>query len=374
MTYNFDYISTEFRDKLSSALSIPRKVDKSLSYKIYKDAIVFPFYDWDHYARVMDNEGRIVNSSKEKSEELWQLHGVDKPKICHKNIAYIGCLNTVFGHWFTDNLEKIWFLLDSRYSKILKEGQYELAYSSTNKSRLTDEAMSFHDLLGINLRDAIFIDYPTQFDNVLLPDSAFLWGEVGHQYTAEMETVWAKISDVVRAMPLHVPELPTKIYFSRTRLPHSKDFGARTLDRVFRKLGYTIIYPETLPVAQKIQLVQHCEYFASTEGSTSHLTLFCNQGTHVTIIPRVRWVNTHQLCCNEFADLDVTYLEADVSSHADPTHSWWGPFYFCITPYVEKYVGHKIVHLPDSLNPDHWKYTKNFIWRIYSWLAKYIKK
>lgn len=362
MTYNLEYISNEFKEKLSSALLTPRKVDKVLSYKILQEAIALPFVDWEHYGKIVEKDN--VDALRQyKQEEITSEH---------KNIVYLGCLNTCFGHWFTDNLSETWFLFDKQFKEVYASNEYELAYTLSRKSPLTDEEMSFFDLLGVNLRNAILINSPMQFDSILIPDHAFLGSSIGHQYTAEMEAVWKRVSEKVKSMPPAMPEYPSKIYFSRMRLCPSKDYGEKAIERVFKKRGYAIVYPETLPVVHKIQLMQNCKYFASTEGSTSHLTLFCTPGTNVTLVPRARWVNSHQLCCNEYAELNVTYLEADRSNMVESSHPWRGPFYFCITSFVEKFAGHKILHLPDEINPEYWKYTRNIMGRILGWLSRRI--
>lgn len=373
MTYNLDYISSEFKENLSKSLLIPRKVDKTLYYKICKDAIVYPFYDWDHTGWLVDNKNRVLYTGMDIQDNSVYIDSIEDAVCIHKNILYIGFVNLCFGHWFTDALSKLWFLLDTRYRDLINSGNYLLAYTSSDNVVPSDEEMSFFDLLGINIRNAFHIISPTKFDNVLIPDSAF-FGDYERQYTKEMENIWKIIGEKVMNMKPLQSSFPSKVYFSRTKLCSSKDYGEISLEKTFKQLGYTIIYPEKLSVIHKIQLMQHCEFFASTEGSTSHLTIFCKSGTNIIIFPRAKWVNPHQLCCNEFADLNVTYIEADHSTNIDKKRPWQGPFYFCITPYLEKYVGHRILHMPYFLHPDYWRYSYRIYRSVHKWVMKIFHK
>lgn len=73
----------------------------------------------------------------------------------------------------------------------------------------------------------------------------------------------------------------------------------------------------------------------------------------------------HQVMINEFADMDATYVEAHHSSRANKDNPWWGPFYLCDTKYLERYVGHRIMHLPFWMRVSYWRYSQNFIMRAY---------
>ena len=138
-------------------------------------------------------------------------------------------------------------------------------------------------------------------------------------------------------------------------------------------MGYKIVVPEAYSVIEQIQMVQHCTHFASTEGSVSHLSLFCQPGTDVAIVNKARYLNFHQVLINEFADLNVTYIEANHSSRANPEYPWWGPFYLYINRYMEGFVHHPILHLPYWLKFSYWEYTRNVLYRIYNRSRKAIK-
>ena len=117
-------------------------------------------------------------------------------------------------------------------------------------------------------------------------------------------------------------------------------------------------------------MLNQCKSFAATEGSVAHLSLFCPPKTNVVIINKAVYLNFHQVMINEYADLNVTYIEAHHSIKAHHEHPWWGPFYLCITRNLENYVGHPIPHLPHWLLPSYWEYSRNILYRCYNRVRK----
>ena len=49
---------------------------------------------------------------------------------------------------------------------------------------------------------------------------------------------------------------------------------------------------------------------------------------------------------NDLADLNVTYIDANKSIMVRPEARWYGPFYLCVTPELERFFNRHIPHLP----------------------------
>ena len=143
---------------------------------------------------------------------------------------------------------------------------------------------------------------------------------------------------------------------------------------MFRRLGYEIIAPEDYSVIEQIQMVRNCDHFAATEGSVSHLSLFCRPHTDVVILCKANYLNFHQVMINEFADLDTTYVEAHHSSKVNAEYPWWGPFYLCVNRYLERFAKHPIFHLPYWARFSYWEYTRNILFRCIHRARKLLKR
>ena len=379
MEYNLQYISPEYKTMLESALSVDRCVEHSLSCSEYKNATILPFKDWENMGCVIDEQQQLVKASVARiyNESSLSRYDVSKIKVVHKTALHLCFMHSCFGHWFTDNLSRAWFLLKEDCKKLCLNRDVVITYTIDSNRPLTESQLYFFDLLGINLRNAVYVDTPTCFDKVIIPEAAFFGNllSVGCQYTKEMIPVW---NNIIKQIPIENDKecYPEKIYFTRTRFNSGKDYGEKAIERTFQKLGYSVISPETLPLSEQLKLVRNSKHFATTEGSLSHMALFCQSNTHVEIISKVRWVNTHQLCVNQFADVKVTYIEAHRSSRADKDHPWWGPFYLCQTRYLQLFVsnqGKSITCVPDVLRPAYWKYTRKIWARAYNWVARKLR-
>lgn len=340
-----------------------------LSYRVFSNATLLPFYGWmrSFGCAIDSNNTLIPEPNKNQWIEDPQCYDLSHKQYIHRTTIYMGFMHTCFGHWFTDNLRKVWFLLS-------KKDLYEdsvLTYSIDSNSPLTEDQLFFFDLLGIDMRNAIVVDQPMQFDKVIIPDDAFCdFSNEGRQYTPEMVSLWDRINKQIPICENNI-QYPEKIYFTRTGYHSGKDYGEQSIENIFRQKGYTIISPEKHPIAEQLKLVHNCKCLAATEGSLTHMAVFCRPQTRIIVLSKVRWVNPHQLCINAYADLNVTYIEAHRSNRADINRPWLGPFYLCVTPYLEQFIGHKVWHLPDEIRPDYWKYTRKIWVRGYRWIKRH---
>lgn len=362
MTYNFDCISPKLRSIIEPATLKSHRFEKKLGHKIYENAFVAPFHLWEEsIGCVIDGSGKAVKDPVcwewKENEAYYQLDCAARE--C-KNVVYLGCIVTVFGHSFTDDLQKLWFL-GTNECKELEANGWGLVYTTSQNLPLPAFVVDIFKLAGYDVSKARRITELVRFDRVCIPDNSITACEYGRRYCAEYEMA---INQIKANVPLGVLR-HEKLYFSRSKFTKGskKEFGEEAIERVFRKKGYTVVEPEDYSILEQIQMVQNCDCFAATEGSVAHLSLFCKPGTQVTIVNKANYLNFHQLMINEYADLNVTYVEAHHSVKAHLTRPWRGPFYLCINKYLERYVGHPILHLPYWLLPSYWEYTRNMLYR-----------
>lgn len=370
--YDFSFISPQLRKIIEPNTFQIHRFEKKLGYKVYRNAYVAPYFGWDNsIGCVIDEKGTAVKDSGcvewKENEQYYQL---DESVCEHKKVIFLGFILTVFGHSYTDNLRKIWFL-KSHTCESLLDGGAELVYTTSWNRPLPDAIIEVFRLAGFDVTKALHISRLTRFDEIIIPDNSFVASDYGRLYCNDY-------IESIKKIESNIPVGKTfgdKIYFSRSKFSKGKkkEYGEKVIERVFMKLGYAIIAPEDYSIIEQIQMVKQCSSFASTEGSVAHLSLFCKPKTKVVIINKAEYLNYHQVMINEFADLDVTYIEAHHSIKADKIHPWWGPFYLCVNRNLERFVGHRIPHLPYWLLPSYWEYTRNILYKCYNRARKLIK-
>lgn len=370
--YDFGYISPKLRDIIEPATFQTHRFEKKLGYGFYKDAYVAPYYDWDESVGcVIDENGKVVKDSEciewKENECCYQL---EKTVCEHKKVIFLGFILTVFGHSFTDNLRKLWFLKTSECKSLMSEG-VELVYTTNWNQPLPDIVIEMLGLAGCDISQASHITRLTRFDGVYIPDNSFVASKYGRLYCDEYDESIKQIKSNIPSGKIG----EEKIYFSRSKFSKGKkkEYGEKSIERLFKKMGYAIIIPEDFSIIEQIQMVQQCKSFATTEGSVAHLSLFCKPKTESVIVNKANYLNFHQVMINEYADLNVTYIEAHHSVKADKEHPWWGPFYLCVNRYLEHYVGHPIFHLPYWLRPSYWEYSCNIVYRCFNRVRKMFK-
>lgn len=364
MTYHFEYISETLKKIIEPATCKTHFFESELQVREFDNAFIAPYVSWDlSIGSVLDSRGNAVKDSEclewKENGAYYDIHQSQKVR---KKAIFIGFLLTVFGHSFTDNLRKLWFTKTNRFNEIVNEGA-EVVYTTSWNLPLPETAKEIIKLTGFDISIAKHITDLSQYEVVYIPDNCYKSSPYGRLYSREYSLL---INMIKESLQESQQVSPDKIYFTRSKFSGKKEYGEKAIERVFAQMGYTIIAPESYPIWQQIHFVNNCICFATTEGSIAHLSLFCKPGTEIVLLNKANYLNFHQVMINEFANLNVTYIEAHHSSKVDPEHPWWGPFYLCITKYLERYIGHPIIHVPYWIRFSYWRYTRNILYRCYN--------
>ncbi len=373
MTYLFNYISNELKRIIEPATGHSHKFQSALGYMLYDNAYVAPYYGWSKsIGCIIDESGREIKDSEcIEWKENAAFYDIDDCESEHKKVIFLGFLLTGFGHSYTDDLRKLWFLKTDDCKSLIREG-YEMVYTTSWNRPLPSTVLDIFTLAGLDISSAKHITQLTRYDKVIIPDNCFRATEYGRVYSQEYDNL---IDCIKSAIPLSEIRIP-KTYFSRTKFTAGlrKEYGEKEIEGVFRRLGYEIIIPEDYSVVEQIQMVRNCDCFAATEGSVSHLSLFCKPNTQVAIICKANYLNFHQVMVNEFADLKTTYIEAHRSSRANAECPWWGPFYLCVTRHLVRFAKRPMLYLPYWAKFSYWEYTRNVLYRCFNRIRKILRR
>lgn len=129
-----------------------------------------------------------------------------------------------------------------------------------------------------------------------------------------------------------------KVFLSRARLKKAiqNECGLDLLDHYFTKNGYSVLYPETLPLQELIQQLHGAEICAAESGTLPHNFLFCEDGKRVEIIERQTTVNEIQANLDQIREFKLTYVDAHFTVY--PTLAGWGPYFFAYNSQFERFT------------------------------------
>lgn len=344
MTYDFSYIYPEMEEETRKQASVKRRLDRELSCACYEEAYVLPSKDlWKDgkcFGGVVTSDNTFVEASAWHEGARCDKYEFEKKDVIDRDevVIYLGFYNGCWGHAITDNLKKLWFLKTEQCRDLINAGA-KIIYLTIDNRPQPKYIYRLFELAGVDLNRFELVTEISKYKKIYVPDNSFIADHGQRLFTQEyVETIELIKRNVLQGVSSE-QKYPSKVYFTRTRLKSPRDFGEKTIERLFEKKGYTIVAPEKHTVDEQILYLMHCQHFAATEGSISHNAVFCQKGTKVEIVRKCYDVNKYQMAANEVADVDVTIIDAHHSTKAPKEAPWVGPFFLYANKNILKWSG-----------------------------------
>lgn len=256
-------------------------------------------------------------------------------KKCTGKYIYLGWWLRVWGHCITDNLATLWFLRTEQCKQLQAQG-YKLCCKFWDKENkgFFQNFIDLLRLLDIDARDITIIKDDFYFSDVVVPELSFEQKNGYRYWSKEFKETIGIIMDQIPCKK----GLPEKVYFSRTHLNEKgRDFGEKHIEEVFRELGYEIIYPETMDLTNQLTVLKACKSFAATQGSISHNSIFCMNGTECIVIKKFTKFISYQHAINQMKKTKSIYVDAHLTLFF-VAKIFSGPFYMYINRNMLQFV------------------------------------
>ena len=304
------------------------------SVKSVKNGTVFVNDNFNEIG-VYDKNGNLCTESiLERGEVAYtqKIHkNIESSEFIDEDVLYLGAgyLLSHFGHFLVEGIARSWALLYPKYKKL----KVVIAYNI--KEPVSDVVRRFLNALGVDNENIIVVYKPTMFSNVFIPKQA-----MNSQLfmLPIMKRVFDKIASNMNDRKYKVYD---KIYLSRSAIVngHGCVIGEKPIEKIFKKNGYEIIYPEKLSLEHQITLAANCKEMAGTAGSALHLALFMKPGGRVIQIKRNSTnsdnINTQKLIC-DLCGLDLVWIYGSIET-LSTEHYTEIPQIVGITPYLIKF-------------------------------------
>jgi hypothetical protein len=166
--------------------------------------------------------------------------------------------NEHFGHFIAENLARLWALdhLSSLYRSVV-------FYLRRPEAPVAKFVLDMLWIVNPDVQVQI-VKTPTQFEMLAVPQDLTKDGyTVGHPLLATIQEK-LKVKD---------GEGAKKIYVSRSRLPRYEGgiLGDRLIDAYMEEAGYTVIFPEMMPIRAQLTAYAAADKLVFAEGSALHL-------------------------------------------------------------------------------------------------------
>ena len=252
---------------------------------------------------VVDADGNYVDLSCIPGRVQY-AYPFEKPEYRDEKVVYCGYLVNHWGHFLIEGVTRLWYFLENDPTV----DKYVFFLDENEEREIKGNYREFFRLLKIWDKLEI-INRPTAYREVVVPELGL---HMRTSYTTKLLAVFDTVAGNVLADSNW--ETPEKIYFSRSQFQKSKAFesGFDTLDNFFSKNGYTILYPEKVPLDRMIYYIRHAKVVASLSGSLPHNMLFANPGQKVEIVERLVISDDNQTDVHRMLQLQVTYIDASI--------------------------------------------------------------
>ncbi len=327
-------IFTENKQKWIDACSKDYLSKEKTKVQKVKNGIILPLkksdsstYSGKYMGGVCDEKfnflgGLIRNINKKINYSCEEAYEVDKSEIKYydEEIIFGGVIISTFGHFILESLSRLWYLVENK-------SNYRIAFviaNNTYKTYFND----YFKLLDIDLEKIIYIESPSQFKKVIIPDETIhAWSNYKKKYTV----IYEKIMSNVKAKE------HKKIYLTRTQFEKQDCFNEEYFEKFYEKRGYKIIAPEQYSIEEQIAYIKGADEVVCTLGSLSHLLLFAKPKTKLIILARAN-LNPliPQLLVNQSKKLDFYII--DVSFNFLPVLHNIGCFLIGPSKYWKEYL------------------------------------
>lgn len=304
-----------------------------------KNATVLPVrktdqFGWIGCGGVVDEDGNSVGISAVECC-VKPCNSFESAEYRDKKVVYCGYLIHHWGHFLVEGVARLWYFLENDSSV----DSYVFALDEGETREIKGNYKEFLTLL--NIWDKLeFVNKPTTYREVIVPDLAFRrWGAYSPKYLRVFDTVAANVRGGGNT--------PEKVYMSRSLLPKHRDleFGFEALDDFFKKNGYTVLYPEKIPLSQLIQYIRNAEVVATVSGTLPQNMLFGKQGQRLLIMERCAFINDWQPPVDRIKELQTTYVDANIPIYTVPMT---GPFIMGYNDIVQRFAEDNGLLPPDA--------------------------
>lgn len=214
-----------------------------------------------------------------------------------------------FGHLLTETISRIWAW---PMVKELHPDAKVLVCASKEFSYIPEYEYQFYEAAGIAREDIVLLDGPTKIGT--LYSAAPMFSNPNYIHPRIVES-WKLVGDNLASTAKKKKTYPTRIFCSRKQSRRACNNGEE-IETLFKKNGFTIVYPEDHSLGEQVQMFRHAEVVAGYAGSSLFTVIFAENPKHVIILRPNTYAAENEFLISSVIGgrLDIIISKAD-----DPT-------------------------------------------------------
>jgi hypothetical protein len=255
---------------------------------------------------------RLTREPKDPDRFPAEQRGLDLTRLAGRTL-FLGMFMNHYGHFITESLSRYW------WPERAEAFDHVVAYPYVH-DRGQVFIQPFHrylaGALGIPLDRVTILDDPVRFDEIVVPEQLWVYDDHANVH---LRALYPRISE------RHLSgAVARRVFLSRGVYPGARVVNAPRIEEVFAGFGFSVIYPEEIPIERQLDLYANCEILAGFSGSALHNCLFSRPGTlTIEVGDRRTPLEPHimQQMANELSGVDARFLPYHpiAENCADPT-------------------------------------------------------
>lgn len=351
MNISYDYVMSESLKVESKKFAQKKHLsDKQLSCKCYDNATILPLKEdyreekngkWGK-GGVVDSQGNFVQESAYTGDWVSQGGLYEYSTVVSKmdkEVVYIGCISSHYGHFLVDCTTKLWALL-----KLKKD----ITVAYTGDRKISGNEKRIIELLGVKNENLLHVDKPMSFKKVFVPEQG---AKPGVWYTKEYAAVFKLIQENIDNSVAHFDDFNRKVYFTRTGYSDAKkkEVGESTLEKVFFNNGFEIHHPEKMDLIKMMELVNAASVVVCINGTIPLNMIFSsNKNLKLVVLNKTDVYHRNLEYFVEICNLNIEYV--DVYNKFKGNDLGLGPFFVTVTDELKRYLFSNNMTLPNNFN------------------------
>lgn len=240
-----------------------------VGWKVFPSAVVVP-QGWiaKGIGGVFDASGKGVKSSslpRGPKHFLYEARGSYTGKSLNRegSVVFAGFYDNHFGHFIVEVVSRLWILMSR-----INVRRIVFALPSGVERKRDDLLSYFLRYSGI---DVEFVDEPTRYDEIIVPDVGI---SLRNQFHYE-QWEWMRSVGYDKVLEEH-NNTTQPLYLSRSKLEKGrrKAYGERELEEALSSCGVKVVHLQDIPFQEQIRLLTRHDTIIGFEGSQLHNILF----------------------------------------------------------------------------------------------------
>ena len=343
--------SNEIKEATANYLENEHLIKKDLQVKSVENGIILP-HQPTYGAKGLPNLGLggILDSNYNFVKESfydggWAKQGgyynFSKENIDNIDIEviYIGSFIKHFGHFLIDQVTRLWLLVNKEEIRNKK-----IAYIGSEK--LSGNFLEFLNLLAIDNDKLIYIDKPTQFRKIYIPEQA---AQPGEWYTEEIKKIFVEIAKTAMEKNKKI-ETIKNIYFTRTNfaVAKQKEVGENIYEEIFKRNDYKILIPENLSLSEMIYYINTADKIVCINGTIPLNIIFALKPVNLIVLNKTEKFHRNLMYFLDIVGNNVTYIDVYSEKHKG-TNIGIGPFLIEYTNQMKKFCEDNNLAVPNEI-------------------------